>query len=70
MMHRIAPELTIREVRTMAQDVDDSLWAERTLAAIGVVFSVAAAFIACIGLYGLLSYTLAQRRREIGIRMA
>jgi ABC-type antimicrobial peptide transport system permease subunit len=54
----------------MEQDVDDSLWAERTLAGIGTVFSAVAALVACIGLYGLLAYTLAQRRREIGIRMA
>src|SRR4029079_15630840 len=59
-----------REVRTLTQDVDDSLWVERTLAAIGSGFAVVAALVAAIGLYGLLSYTLAQRRREIGIRIA
>ena len=69
-MRRIDPRLPFREIRTLKQDVDDSLWAERTLAGIGSVFSAVAALVACIGLYGLLSFTLAQRRKEIGIRMA
>jgi ABC-type antimicrobial peptide transport system permease subunit len=69
-MRKIDPRLPFREIRTMRRDVDDSLWAERTLAAIGSALSVLAATIACVGLYGLLSYTLEQRRREIGIRVA
>jgi len=69
-MRRLAPGVPFREVRTLAQDVDDSLWAERTLAAIGSAFAIIAALVVCVGLYGLLSYTFAQRRREIGIRMA
>ncbi len=69
-MRSLAPGAPFREVRTMAQDVDDSLWAERTLAGIGSAFALVAALVAAIGLYGLLSFTLAQRRRELGIRMA
>lgn len=70
MMRKIDPRLPFREVRTLRRDVDDSLWAERTLAAVGSGLSLLAAVIACVGLYGLLSYTLSQRRREIGIRIA
>jgi predicted permease len=70
LMRRIDPNLPFREVRTLRQEVRDSMWAERTLAGIGSVFSIVAAAVASIGLYGLLSFTLAQRRREIGIRMA
>jgi predicted permease len=66
----IDPTVSYREIRTLAQDVDDSLWAERTLAAIGSAFAGVAALVAAIGLYGLISYTLSQRRREIGIRIA
>ena len=69
-MRRIDPRLPFREVRTMRSDVDDSLWAERTLAAVGSGLSMLAALIACVGLYGLLSYTVAQRRAEIAIRIA
>jgi predicted permease len=70
LMRRIDPNLPFREVHTLKEEVRDSMWAERALAGIGSVFSVVAAVVACIGLYGLLSFTLAQRRREIGIRMA
>ncbi len=69
-MRRIDPRLPFREVRTMRSDVEDSLWAERTLAAVGSALSLLAALIACVGLYGLLSYTVAQRRAEIAIRIA
>ncbi|MCU1238577.1 MAG: hypothetical protein JWP63_6544, partial [Candidatus Solibacter sp.] len=70
LMRTIDPRLPFREVRTLRRDVDDSLWAERMLASIGTALSILAALIACVGLYGLLSYTLTQRRREIGIRIA
>lgn len=70
LLRSLAPGVPFREIRTMRQDVDDSLWAERTLASIGTAFAAVAALIAALGLYGLLSYTLAQRRREIGIRIA
>ncbi len=69
-MRQIDPRLPFREVRTMRSDVDDSLWAERTLATVGSGLSMLAALIACVGLYGLLSYTVAQRRAEIAIRIA
>jgi predicted permease len=70
LIRRLDPSVRLQEVRTMAQDVDDSLWAERTLAAIGSAFAIIAILVASVGLYGLISYTLAQRRREVGIRMA
>jgi predicted permease len=70
LMRRIDPRWPFREVHTLRQEVRDSMWAERMLAGIGSAFSAVAALVACIGLYGLLSFTLAQRRREIGIRMA
>src|SRR5215831_13277313 len=70
LIRRLDPSVQLEEVRTLAQDVDDSLWAERTLAEVGSGFAVAAMLVASVGLYGLISYTLAQRRREVGIRMA
>jgi len=56
--------------RTMEAQVHDSLVRERLMAALSGFFGGLAALIAAIGLYGVLSYTVARRRNEIGIRMA
>jgi putative ABC transport system permease protein len=50
--------------------VDDSLLSERLMATLAGFFGILAALLATIGLYGVMSYTVAQRRNEIGIRMA
>jgi ABC-type antimicrobial peptide transport system permease subunit len=55
---------------TMEQTVRDSLLSERLMASLSAFFGVLAAFIATIGLYGVMSYMVARRRTEIGIRMA
>jgi putative ABC transport system permease protein len=58
------------EFHTLAEQVDDSLVQERLLAALSTFFGVLALVLAMIGLYGALSYLVAQRQPEFGIRMA
>ena len=64
------PALAFAEVHTLAEEVDDSAAPERLTAILASVFGLFAALLASVGLYGLLAFSVAQRQREIGIRMA
>ncbi len=62
--------LPVFDVHTQTQLIDQLLFQERLIARLSGFFGVLALVLACIGLYGLLSYEVARRTREIGIRMA
>ena len=69
-MRQVDPHLPLGDVRTMEQVKDQStLWVKQPTWVVGA-FAGVAALMAALGLYGVLSHAVTQRRREIGIRMA
>lgn len=71
--HKISetnPHLAIGDFSTMETAVEDSIGAQKLTSMVIGVFGALALLITFVGLYGLLSYVVEQRKREIGIRMA
>ena len=69
-VHGIDNDQPVADVRTMEQRLNDSLWQPRFNMLLLTIFACVAVLLAAIGIYGVVSYNVAQRTPEIGIRVA
>jgi ABC-type antimicrobial peptide transport system permease subunit len=69
-VHELEPKAPVTNMKTVEHQLEESLITERMVASLSTAFTLLAVALAVLGLYGVMAYMVAQRAREIGIRVA